>query len=337
MSVKKIARRAAKRKSKQKETKVERKVSRLEARVVSQIESTFSDAEKDLQELADAYKQAWETQERRMQVLLNWGQITEAQYEQFLFDTIYKSEEYQRLAALAKQYVSNAGIAAADFVNDNLPWFFSQEANYTAYLIEGTTKGIVSFALLDEQAVRRLALRRPRLLPELHHNSAKSDKWVEQRLRQELVAGIVRGEDVDKIADRFSHVTHMPKAASVTNARTAITGARNGGRQETLDRAEVAGLLVEKQWQATLDYRTRDSHQHLDGERVNVDSRFSNGLMFPGDAYGPPEELYNCRCALRPIVNGNDPTKRIDNTTGDVINYMTYDEWLEMKEDDDES
>jgi hypothetical protein len=59
--------------------------------------------------------------------------------------------------------------------------------------------------------------------------------------------------------------------------------------------------------------------------------------MFPGDAYGPPEELYNCRCALRPIVNGNDPTKRIDNTTGDVINYMTYDEWLEMKEDDDES
>jgi SPP1 gp7 family putative phage head morphogenesis protein len=324
-----------KRKKKPTETKVDRTMRRRTEAIERQIVKFFGDASDDLSDLAREFMDKFKSEERRMQVMLNWGQITDEEYNSFLMGTVLRSEWYEALARAACQYVDTAGERSAAFLNDNLPWFYAQEANYSAYIVEGVTRGAASLSLIDEQAVRFLALRRPDLLPHMKHNSARSDQWVQQRLRSEVASGIVRGESVDKMAKRFEQVTHMPRAASLTNARTAITGARNGGRQETIDRANVAGILVEKEWRATLDYRTRDSHQHLDGEVVGPDDRFSNGLLYPGDPNGRPEELYNCRCALRYRINGHTPEYRRDNTTGKVIDYMSYDEWREMKEAED--
>ena len=55
---------------------------------------------------------------------------------------------------------------------------------------------------------------------------------------------------------------------------------------------------MEQQWVATLDGRTRHSHRQLDGERIKVGGKFSNGCRFPGDPQGQPSEVYNCRCTL---------------------------------------
>lgn len=60
--------------------------------------------------------------------------------------------------------------------------------------------------------------------------------------------------------------------------------------------AKARGADVVKQWDAALDGRTRDSHRHVDGEIRELDEKFSNGLMFPGDPSGPAAEVINCRC-----------------------------------------
>lgn len=59
---------------------------------------------------------------------------------------------------------------------------------------------------------------------------------------------------------------------------------------------QAKGADVLKQWDATLDGRTRDSHRHVDGEIRELDEKFSNGLMFPGDPNGSAAEVVNCRC-----------------------------------------
>ena len=59
---------------------------------------------------------------------------------------------------------------------------------------------------------------------------------------------------------------------------------------------QAKGADVVKQWDATLDGRTRDSHRRVDGEIRELDEKFSNGLMFPGDPSGGAAEVVNCRC-----------------------------------------
>ena len=63
-------------------------------------------------------------------------------------------------------------------------------------------------------------------------------------------------------------------------------------------KAKAKGANIMKQWDSTLDSRVRPSHQKVDGEIVDVDEPFSNGLMFPGDPDGMAKEVVNCRCAL---------------------------------------
>ena len=109
---------------------------------------------------------------------------------------------------------------------------------------------------------------------------------------------------MDKIAGRLSKVTGMNETAAIRNARTMVTGAENKGRQDSYARATADGIILERTWIATNDSRTRHSHAVLDGETKQIDTPFSNGLMYPGDPDGEPSEVYNCRCTLIAKVKG---------------------------------
>ena len=109
---------------------------------------------------------------------------------------------------------------------------------------------------------------------------------------------------MDKIAKRLRNVQEMNKTQAIRSARTIVTGAENKGRQDSYARAEADGIILQKEWVSTNDGRTRHSHAMLDGAIVDQDKKFENGLMYPGDPSGRPEEVYNCRCTLVAKVNG---------------------------------
>lgn len=62
-----------------------------------------------------------------------------------------------------------------------------------------------------------------------------------------------------------------------------------------IDAGKVIGA-TQKRWQ-TNSGSSRDSHAALNGETVDIDARFSNGLRYPGSP-GPPEETVNCLCSV---------------------------------------
>lgn len=78
------------------------------------------------------------------------------------------------------------------------------------------------------------------------------------------------------------------------------------GRTETLKAQGHANYMrllnndtVEyKQWIATDDERTRDSHSEQNGQITTVDGTFENGCQYPGDTGADIEEWVNCRCDL---------------------------------------
>ena len=94
-----------------------------------------------------------------------------------------------------------------------------------------------------------------------------------------------------------------------------------------------AGADVVKQWDATLDGLTRESHVAVDGEIRELDEPFSNGLMFPGDPSGGAAEVINCRCAYlqraRWAVGGK--FSKMNNFTGQLEDFDSPEAYDEFK------
>lgn len=115
---------------------------------------------------------------------------------------------------------------------------------------------------------------------------------IEQELLRE---GVEAGESIPELAERLtSTFDTMSSSRAEMIARTETVGGYNEASRET---ASSSGVTQHRQWLATRDSRTRESHAELDGYETNgMDDPYPNGCLFPGDPAGDPAETINCRC-----------------------------------------
>lgn len=302
-------------------------------RLERKIRRTYRRANKELQGKVAEYFQSFKARDAEQLALLKAGDITEEQYRLWRLAQIGRGERLEALCEHVGRRVAEASKVAAAYINDATPSILALNHNYEAYTIEKLA-GNIGFTIYDERTVRRLIKDDPRLLPPARVNIRKSARWSQKKMTREVTSGILQGESLDKIAARLENVTGMERNAALRNARTSITAAQNGGRQDSYEHAKAQGFRFKKRWIATKDGDTRKSHQRLDGETVDVDSTFSNGLRYPGDPRGDPKEVYNCRCTMRTVEPPGletEPRKmRVrDPKTGRnvVVEEMTYPQW----------
>ena len=162
-------------------------------------------------------------------------------------------------------------------------------------------------------------------------------------IKKHVTSGILQGKSVYKIADDLQKdLTNMERASAIRTARTAVTSAQNGGRQDTMNAAAKMGIKLRKRWVSAKDMRVRDAHGKADGQTVNTDEPFIVGgekLMFPGDTSSASGwNLYNCRCGMRTVekegVEAEKRQIRVRNpVTGrnELVEEMTYTEWLGLR------
>lgn len=124
------------------------------------------------------------------------------------------------------------------------------------------------------------------------------DQPVADRLRATLLDGVQKGESIDKLADRVEEVFGVEQSRARRIARTEVAEAFNGGRFATMKETGVTQI----EWLTARDSRVRETHEDLDGEKVSIGEKFSNGLLYPLDPSGPPQEIVNCRCVALPVA-----------------------------------
>lgn len=160
------------------------------------------------------------------------------------------------------------------------------------------------FKIINPNVVRRLQDEGDIELPKKKLDIPKDQRWNTKQMSAILLKGLQNGDSVDKIADSLKEVIGNNDASAIRNARTMVTGAENKGRIDSYKNLEDQGAVLKKVWIATPDNRTRDSHLALDGEEVDINDTFSNGLEYPGDPSGDASEVWNCRCSMRSHVVG---------------------------------
>lgn len=128
------------------------------------------------------------------------------------------------------------------------------------------------------------------------------------KLKKKVNDAISRGISVGMTYSQISQQLHTMTGVGLYNAmRIARTEGHRIQTASALDAckaAEAQGCDVVKQWDSTLDGRTRPTHRLLDGQIRAVDEDFevstAKGLRkasAPGH-FGRPEEDIHCRCAL---------------------------------------
>ena len=266
------------------------------------LSAIYSRAEQEIQKTADDYFSKFAKQDEAKRKLLEQGKITEEEYTKWRKGKVMYGKRFTEMKEQCAKQLLNVNQTALAYVNGELPEVYAINYNALAGSVDGL--GGYSFTLVDADTVRNLAVTDTSLLPYKELDPAKDIPWNMKKINAETLQGILQGESMDKIAKRLRNVQEMNKTQAIRSARTIVTGAENKGRQDSYARAETDGIILQKEWLATNDGRTRHSHAALDGVIVDQDKKFDNGLMYPGDPSGRPEEVYNCRCTLVAKVNG---------------------------------
>lgn len=286
------------------------------------LSAIYSRAEKEIQKTADEYFSKFAKQDEAKRKLLEQGKITEDEYKKWRKGKVMYGKRFTEMKEQCAKQLLNVNQTALAYINGELPEVYSINYNALATSVDGV--GGYSFTLVDADTVRNLAVTDTSLLPYKELDPAKDIPWNMKKINAETLQGILQGESMDKIAKRLRNVQEMNKTQAIRSARTIVTGAENKGRQDSYARAEADGIILQKEWLATNDGRTRHSHAALDGAIVDQDKKFDNGLMYPGDPSGRPEEVYNCFVGETKVASDSDVVRSYKHKyDGKIISIKT--------------
>ena len=119
-------------------------------------------------------------------------------------------------------------------------------------------------------------------------------RWVNDTTYEALKAAI-DDEDADP-ADVFTRA--LEQRVDTGSATLATTLESFGTVEGAKALEDDEGIEMWKVWNHNPSSDPRHKHQAMDGERVKLDDRFSNGALWPGDKVLGSEGTINCHCDI---------------------------------------
>ena len=182
----------------------------------------------------------------------------------------------------------------------------SYENGYVGAMYDMAGQGVPVIAPVDQAQVAKAVTTDSKLSKPLYDTLGEDVDGLKASIQQEVTRGVIQGKSYNEIARAvekrmvgdYSKFNGGAYAKAARIARTEGHRVQNTAAYDAQRKAQSKGANIVKQWDATLDGRTRDSHAKVDGELRPLDEEFSNGLLFPGDPHGEAAEVVNCRCAL---------------------------------------
>lgn len=180
----------------------------------------------------------------------------------------------------------------------------SYENGYIGVMYDLHKQGIpVIMPINQEQVVKALQVD-SKLSRPMYERLGEDVDYLKRSIRAELSRGIANGSSWNQIAGHIANGMNSPFNTAINNSiRIARTEGHRIQQRSALDAqyaAKESGADIVKQWCATLDDVTRETHQKLDGQIRELDEDFEvDGMTapYPG-GFGDPAEDCNCRCCI---------------------------------------
>lgn len=125
-------------------------------------------------------------------------------------------------------------------------------------------------------------------------------KELKKQVKSELQRGLATALPYETMARSISDYGQADLNRSMRIARTEGHRIQSEAKLDCMNNAKKKGADIVKQWDSTLDGRTRPEHKQLDGQIRELDDDFEvDGYSAQGPGgFGDPYMDCNCRCCL---------------------------------------
>lgn len=256
------------------------------------------DAEmRTLRELKKVYQQALKDCEKKIQELSARTDMENLQT--IIYQKRYQEALKRQLEGVMTSLQSNSYSTVSDYLAR------CYQDGYIGAMYDLHGQGIPIVTPIDQKAVTRAIQTDSKISTGLYTRLGEDVKSLKTSIRAELSRGIANGSSWNEVAGKLGKAfKNTPFSKAYNNSmRIVRTEGHRVQIRSAMDAQRAAkdkGADVVKQWDATLDDRTRETHRMLDGQIRELDEPFEVGGMradAPGMFNNPAEDC-NCRCAL---------------------------------------
>lgn len=267
------------------------------------LQSQLNDEKAVLKALESNYKDALAEINSKIELLM-------ARQDADMQHVIYQVEYQKALKTQIQAILETLQANEFETLSEYLAKSYEEGFLGTMYDLQG--QGIPLVFPIDQAQVLQAIQTETNLSTTLYGAMGKDIKDLQKKIAGEISRGLTTGMMYSEIARNIASWARIPKNNAMRIARTEAHRIQCKAAYDAQHKAKSKGADVVKQWDSTLDGKTRDSHRKIDGEIKELDEKFSNGLEYPGDPSGAAGEVINCRCALLQRARwalGNDYTK----------------------------
>ena len=260
-------------------------------------QSQLNEEKKMIRMLQRVYEQAKKDCEEKIRMLSartdmeNLQSIVyQKEYQQMLIDQL-ESALYDLQEG---QFTSVSDYLEKSYVNGYVGMYYDLHIS----------SGIPLVIPINQQQVVKALKTDSKLSQGLYERLGEDVNYLKRSIRAELSRGISNGSTWNEMAAHIAKGMNSPFRKAYNNAiRIARTEGHRIQNEAALDGqrgAKSKGADIVKQWDSTLDSRTRPEHREVDGQIREIDEPFDVGgekMQAPGVG-GSARNVCNCRCCL---------------------------------------
>ena len=245
-----------------------------------------------LDDLKELYTQALKDINNQIAYLL--GRTDKENLSSIIYQLDYQKALKKQVSAILDALHSNEYLRIEDYLKD------CYESGFLGTMYDLHGQGIpLMFPLDQEQIINALTIDSKLSMP-LYERLGEDIKVLKRKVSSEISRGIANNFSYTEIARNLRNISNTGLSNAYRIARTEGHRIQSQSSMDAANKAKENGADVVKQWDATLDTRTRPHHALLDGQIRELDKPFEvagRKAMYPS-GFGIAAEDIHCRCAL---------------------------------------
>ena len=198
-------------------------------------------------------------------------------------------------------------------------------------------QGVPLILPLDQEQMISAITLNSKLSEPLYNSLGYDVEHLKINVVSEISRGIAQRLTYAEMARNLSAKTKLSKNRTLNIARTEGHRIQQEATYNLQIRAVQKGAKIFKQWDSTLDRKTRPTHRELDGQMIGVNDYFhSSGggkALYPG-GFGDPKEDCNCRCCLVQVAEwelSDDAFTKMNGVTNELQHFESIDDYNKFK------